>query len=237
MMATQHMPMCTGMRAWLILRVLLLTAHNSLLLEAQEVALLHSPAGKDSPLTEQLRLLRWAPAVPPAEWKCWGMGNGARDWRNGDLDGCHTFMAHEAHFNGEDIRALTRAMLVNGTDMVSVDLAASALGATPDDASGVEAIGELLSSPLGLEQVNLENNGFGPTDGVVLGKAIGRSECPARLRLGWNSLEPAGAEALAVGLASGESGLRELSLEENALADEGRGHPPLNNAPQRRTVC
>ncbi len=150
------------------------------------------------------------------------MGNGARDWLHGDLGGCHIFMAHEASFNGEDIRALTRGILANGTDLVSLDLAESDLKATVDGKSGVDALSELLGSPLGLEQVNLERNDLGPTGGTVVGKAIGSKACPARLRLGWNALGAVGGKALADGLASGDSGLRELSLDENGLGDEGR---------------
>eukprot|EP01043_Picozoa_sp_COSAG02_P040669 COSAG02_NODE_3311_length_6956_cov_3.255359_4_plen_153_part_00 len=146
----------------------------------------------------------------------------ARDWRNGDLDGCHTFMAHEAGFNGQDIQALTRGILANGTDLVSLDLAGSNLMETVDSPSGLEALVELLGSPVGLEQVNLESNNLGATAGTALGQAIGSKACPAKLRLGRNALGPVGGKGLADALASGDSGLRELSLEENGLGDEGR---------------
>lgn len=204
----------------LLFRLTLLALLSSTRVRAQEAALLKSPAESNRHpnlnLAEQFRLLRWTPTLPPPEWKCWGMGNGARDWRHGELGGCHIFMAHEANFNSTDILTLTSAIRANGTDLVSVDLAGSDL--TGDN--GAEALGKMLSGDLNLEHVNLEKNGFDQESAVVLAKAI-VGTCPARLRLGWNSLGSEGGKALAAGLVSQSSGLRELSLEKNMLADEG----------------
>ena len=186
-----------------------------------QIVTLQSPTTEAPSLADQFRLYRWGPEVPPHEWKCWGMGNGARDWRNGDLEGCHMFTAHEANFNGDDIRTLTAAILANGTEITYVDLAGADIAAAAEVTDRAEALRDLLGSPLSLEEMNLEKNGFRADEAVLLATAITAKNCPARLRLGWNPLGPAGAEALAAGLSSTESGLREISLESCAVEDAG----------------
>lgn len=223
---------CAAVRSVLVVQTLLALPST---LQAQESTLVQNPVESSPSLKEQFRLLRWSPALPPPQWKCWAMGNGARDWRHGDLADCHIFMGHEVNFNSEDIRTLTEGIVANGSDLVHIDFGGSGIGESAGSSemghdsslvpvgrsNGAEALGELLSSSLNLEQVNLERNGFGPTDAMILGNSIASTECPSRLRLGWNAIGPAGGKALAEGLASAESGLRELSLEENALTDAG----------------
>lgn len=203
------------------------------------------PATEQTALAAQHMLFLYGPLVPPPDctphtlWppqpqpahapirliahafagKCWAMGNGQRDWRSGDLQGCRMFTAHEAGFTGDDIRELIPGLVANGTAVTYIDLAGSALigGPTP---SGAEALAELLGVPLTLEEINLERNLFTVTEVEVFAKAL-EGGCPARLRLGWNALAPAGAAALAAGFGAPGSGLRELSLESNAVVDAG----------------
>ena len=125
-----------------------------------QIVTLQSPTTEAPSLADQFRLYRWGPEVPPHEWKCWGMGNGARDWRNGDLEGCHMFTAHEANFKGDDIRTLTAAILANGTEITYVDLAGADIAAAAEVTDRAEALRDLLGSPLSLEEMNLEKNGF-----------------------------------------------------------------------------
>lgn len=202
---------------------------------------LKSPAQVDFSLAAQHKLFLYGPLVPPAEWKCWGMGNGQRDWRNGDLAGCRMFTAHEAGFTGDDIREFIPGLVENGTQITYVDLAGSALVASDPAAQepvGAEALAELLRVPLIIEEINLENNRFTATEAQVFAKAL-EGSCPARLRLGWNELGMAGAAALAAGFGTSGSGLRELSLENNAVADAGAASlaAALEKNPELHTVC
>ena len=165
------------------------------------------------------------------------MGAGARDWRNGDLEGCRRLTFHEAGITAEDVVVIADAIAANGTEITWLDVSDSDLHGEGAGMGAAAALGQLLSAPLYLEEVMLERNGLGPEDATHFAKSLMAPTCPARLRLGGNQLGPDGAAALAASLSAVGSGVRELDLQRNAIGDAGatamadalRSDPPLHS--------